>query len=141
MCEFEQNRSNQSERNNQTILLNPSKLQNQLDQAVGKRKTHEKGSNSKENGNRNGKMAEEPLTLTDYLNAISKTFTERKLIQKVLPTKFSREFLGNNANEPITSSIFEDNGKYCSYQSLEYEVLPSKFKFCWLCNIDIIKKI
>lgn len=115
MCEFEQNRSKNCQTNNQSIQLNPSQLQKQLEQTANKRITPDKHQNTRNDSDKNDKMAEEPLTLSDYLNAISKTITEKKLIQKVLPTKFSREFFGSNVNEPLTAISTEDNGNGVLY--------------------------
>ena len=115
MCEFEQNRSKNCHKNNQPIQLNPSQLQEQLEQRVNKGFSTEKHQNKRSDTDKNDEMADEPLTLSDYLNAISKTITEKKLIQKVLPTKFSREFFGSNVNEPLTTISTEDNGNGLMY--------------------------
>ena len=115
MCEFEQNRSKDFQTNNQHIQLNPSQLQEQLEQTAKKRLSHDQHQNKRNDNDKNDKMTDEPLTLSDYLNAISKTITEKKLIQKVLPTKFSREFFGSNVNEPLTAISTEDNGNDVMY--------------------------
>ena len=104
--------TNNSLKNNQPILLNPSNLQNQQKQRAEKSQPGNKNQLTREENDKNGEMAEDPMTLSDYLNAISKTFTERKLIQKVLPTKFSREFLGSNIQESTPAICHEDNGSY-----------------------------
>ena len=115
MCEFEQNYSKDCQSKNQPNQLNPSQLQEQLEQTAKNRILSDKHQNKRNDSDKNGKMADEPLTLSDYLNAISKTITEKKLIQKVLPTKFSREFFGSNVNEPLTAISTEDNGNGLLY--------------------------
>ena len=106
------NMTNKSLKNNQLILLNPSNLQNQQKQRTEKSQSENKNQLAIEENDKNGAMAEDPMTLSDYLNAISKTFTERKLIQKVLPTKFSREFLSTNIQESTPAICHEDSGSY-----------------------------
>ena len=110
--EYDQNWMKESQTKNQSILLNPSNLQNQLHPNLDTRQSQNLTQCTSKERDKADKMTEEPMTLSDYLNAISKTITEKKLIQKVLPTKFSREFFGANANEPITALTPEDNGSY-----------------------------
>ena len=112
MCEQNQNWMKKSQTNNQSLLLNPSRLPIELQPKVDKGQLQTPNQYKSIRSDKSDKMPEEPITLSDYLNAISKTITEKKLIQKVLPTKFSREFFGTNTNERITALTIEDNGSY-----------------------------
>ena len=47
---------------------------------------------------------------------ISNVFREKKLIQNILPTKFTREFLGTTADEGLVASTVKDKGNVY-YQS------------------------
>ena len=47
---------------------------------------------------------------------ISNVFREKKLIQNILPTKFTREFLGNTADDSSVASTIKDKGSV-NYQS------------------------
>ena len=47
---------------------------------------------------------------------ISNVFREKKLIQNILPTKFTREFLGTTADESLVANTVKDKGNIC-YQS------------------------
>ena len=110
MCEHHQNWMKKSQTDNQSLLLNPSRLPIELQSTTDKRQLQPPNQYKSIRGDKSDKMTEEPMSLSDYLNAISKTITEKKLIQKVLPTKFSREFFGTNTSEPITALTTEDNG-------------------------------
>ena len=66
MCEFEQNRSKDCQTNNQHIQLNPSQLQEQLEQTAKKRLSHDQRQNKRYDSDKNDKMTDEPLTLSDY---------------------------------------------------------------------------
>ena len=50
------------------------------------------------------------------LSDISNVFREKKLIQNILPTKFTREFLGTTADESLVANTVKDKGKVY-YQS------------------------
>ena len=47
---------------------------------------------------------------------ISNVFREKKLIQNILPTKFTREFLGTTADESLVANTVKDKGNVY-YQS------------------------
>ena len=47
---------------------------------------------------------------------ISNVFREKKLIQNILPTKFTREFLGTTADEGLVANTVKDKGNVY-YQS------------------------
>ena len=47
---------------------------------------------------------------------ISNVFREKKLIQNILPTKFTREFLGTTADESLVANTVKDKGNMY-YQS------------------------
>ena len=47
---------------------------------------------------------------------ISNVFREKKLIQNILPTKFTREFLGTTADESLVANTVKDKGNIY-YQS------------------------
>ena len=47
-----------------------------------------------------------------FVTDISKAFKEKKFVQKVLPTKFSREFLGTNGDDLLTPNFPENDGSF-----------------------------
>ena len=76
--EYDQNWMKESQAKNQSILLNPSNLQNQLHPNLDTRQSQNLTQCTSKERDKADKMTEEPMTLSDYLNAISKTITEKK---------------------------------------------------------------
>ena len=104
----------------QAILLNASELEKQTQNIDNHTSAYNMMQQDNKTLNTEKNLAEEPngaYTLSSifsqhFLTDISKAFKEKKVIQKVLPTKFTRECLETTIDETSAAKNSEDASKY-----------------------------
>ena len=116
MCENGKIHNRDFRAQNQAIVMNASQLENETEIIENSSKSYNvvklKAKNIKTKG-----LLERETNMTyifshDFVTDISKTFKDKKFVQKVLPTKFSKEFLGTNADDLLTPNTPDNDGRY-----------------------------
>jgi hypothetical protein len=116
MCESGKTHNNIFRPRNQAMVLNASDLENQTDSNENSNKSYNVVKRNPAN-NKSKRVLTRETSMTyifsqDFVTDISKSFKEKKFVQKVLPTKFSKEFLGTNVDDLSTPSTLENDGRY-----------------------------
>ena len=119
-----QDQTNIDPREKENILLSVTYLQKEVQDnknmiqssAVIQNKTVKFKSNTSEESQDSSMTCNDKSVFGYRLADISNVFREKKLIQNILPTKFTREFLGTPADESLVANTVKDKGNVY-YQS------------------------
>ena len=119
-----QDQKNIDPREKENILLSVTYLQKEVQDnrnmiqssTVIQNKTVTFKSNTSEESQDSSMTCNDKSVFGYRLADISNVFREKKLIQNILPTKFTREFLGTTADESLVANTVKDKGNVY-YQS------------------------
>ena len=119
-----QDQKNIDPREKENILLSVTYLQKEVEDnknmiqssTVIQNKTVTFKSNTSDESQDSNMTCNDKSVFGYRLADISNVFREKKLIQNILPTKFTREFLGTTADESLVANTVKDKGNMY-YQS------------------------
>ena len=119
-----QDQKNIDPREKENILLSVTYLQKEVQDnkdmiqssTVIQNKTVTFKSNTSDESQDSNMICNDKSVFGYRLADISNAFREKKLIQNILPTKFTREFLGTTADESLVANTVKDKGNMY-YQS------------------------
>ena len=116
MCENVKTQGSVFRPRNKAIVLNASELENQTESNENSNKLYNGVKRNPKNIKLNGVLTRQTnmtyIFSHNFVTDISTAFKEKKFVQKVLPTKFSREFLGANPDDLLTPNTPENDGSF-----------------------------